>query len=49
MNVPAEVPVDRFWSVTVYNAKGFFEKNPYDAYSVNNITAKKNADGGVTI
>jgi hypothetical protein len=49
MNVPAEVPVDGFWSVTVYNAKGFFEKNPYDAYSVNNITAKKNADGGVTI
>jgi hypothetical protein len=49
MTVPAEVPVDGFWSVTVYNAKGFFEKNPYDAYSVNNITAKKNADGGVTI
>jgi hypothetical protein len=49
MNVPAKVPVDGFWSVTVYNAKGFFEKNPYDAYSVNDITAKKNADGGVTI
>ncbi|TXI06543.1 MAG: DUF1254 domain-containing protein [Rhizobium sp.] len=49
MNVPAEVPVDGFWSVTVYNDKGFFEKNPYNAYSVNNITAKKNADGGVDI
>ena len=43
------VPVDGFWSITVYNAKGYFEKNPYDAYSVNNITARKNADGGVTI
>jgi len=49
MNVPAKVPVDGFWSITVYNAKGFFEKNAYDAYSVNNITAKKNTDGGVTI
>ena len=22
------VPVDGFWSISVYNAKGFFEKNP---------------------
>jgi len=49
MKVPAQVPVDAFWSVSVYNAKGFFEKNPGNAYSVNNITAKKNADGGVNI
>ena len=49
LNIPAEVPVDGFWSITVYNAIGYFEKNPYDAYSVNNITAKKNADGGGTI
>ena len=49
MNVPAKEPVDGFWSITVYNAKGYFEKNAYDAYSVNNITAKKDADGGVTI
>ena len=49
LHVPADVPVDGFWSITVYNAKGFFEKNPYDAYSVNNITAKKGADGSVDI
>lgn len=49
LDIPANVPVDGFWSITVYNAKGFFEKNSYDAYSVNNITGKKNADGGVTI
>jgi len=49
LNVPAKVPVDGFWSITVYDAKGFFEKNPYDAYSVNNITAHKNADGDVTV
>ncbi len=37
------VPVKAFWSISVYNAKGFFEKNAYNAYSINNITAKKNA------
>ncbi|MBB3179302.1 DUF1214 domain-containing protein [Variovorax sp. Sphag1AA] len=49
LNVPANVPVDAFWSISLYNAKGFFEKNQYDAYSVNDITAKKNADGSVTV
>lgn len=43
------VPVDAFWSVSVYNGKGYFEKNPLNAYSLNNITAKKSADGAVTI
>ncbi|WP_245429663.1 DUF1254 domain-containing protein [Mesorhizobium sp. DCY119] len=45
----AKVPVDGFWSVSLYNAKGFYEKNPYDAYSFNSITAQKAADGSVTI
>jgi hypothetical protein len=44
-----DVPVDGFWSVTVYNAKGYMEKNDRDAYSFNNITAKKNVDGSITI
>jgi hypothetical protein len=44
-----DVPVNAFWSVSVYNAAGYFEKNPYNAYSLNNITAKKDPDGGVTI
>ena len=39
-----DVPVDGFWSVSVYNADGYYEKNDYDAYSLNNITAKK-SDG----
>jgi hypothetical protein len=47
--VPSIVPVDAFWSVSLYNAKGYFEKNTYGAYSVNSITGKKNADGTVTI
>ena len=36
-----------FWSISLYNAEGFFEKNEYNAYSVNNITAKKSPDGAV--
>ncbi|MCA6100398.1 DUF1254 domain-containing protein [Bradyrhizobium australafricanum] len=44
-----DVPVDAFWSISVYNAKGYFEKNPYDAYTLNNITAKKSADGSIAV
>ena len=44
-----DVPVNGFWSVSVYNAEGYFEKNPLNAYSVNNITAQKNPDGSVAI
>jgi hypothetical protein len=49
LSVPAMVPVDGFWSITLYNAKGYLEKNPYDAYSLNNFTAKKSADGSTTV
>jgi hypothetical protein len=44
-----QVPVDGFWSISVYNAKGFFEPNALNAYSLNNITAQKNADGSIDI
>lgn len=44
-----DVPVDGFWSVSVYNKDGFFEKNARNAYTVNNVTAKANEDGSVTI
>jgi hypothetical protein len=44
-----DVPVDAFWSVSVYNADGYYEKNPYDAYTVNNLTAKRGADGVIAI
>jgi len=49
LTVPANVPVDGFWSISVYNADGYFEKNDLNAYSLNNITAKKNADSSVTV
>jgi hypothetical protein len=44
-----DVPVDGFWSVTVYDAEGNFVPNQFNAYSLNNITATKVADGLVTI
>lgn len=44
-----DVPVDGFWSISIYNAKGFFEKNGLNAYSLNNLTAKPNADGSFTV
>jgi hypothetical protein len=44
-----DVPVDGFWSVIVYDKDGYIPKNEHDAYSLNNITAKKSADGSVTI
>lgn len=44
-----DVPVDAFWSVTVYNAKGFMEPNDRNAVAVNSTAATRNADGSVTI
>lgn len=44
-----DVPVDGFWSLAVYNADGYYEKNQYGRYGVNDRTAKRNDDGSVTI
>ncbi|MFD6857958.1 DUF1254 domain-containing protein [Rhodococcus sp. NPDC060090] len=44
-----DVPVDGFWSISVYNADGFFEPNEHHAYSVNNITGVTDEDGSVTV
>jgi hypothetical protein len=44
-----DVPVDGFWSISVYNAQGYFERNQENAYTINDLTAKKGADGSVTI
>lgn len=44
-----DVPVDGFWSVSVYNAEGYYQKNAANAYTLNNLTAKKEADGSIKI
>ncbi len=43
------VPVDGFWSISLYNAHGYFEKNDRNAYSINNLTAGVNRDSSVTV
>lgn len=44
-----DVPVDGFWSISVYNSDGYFEPNAQNAYSLNSITARKNEDGSVVV
>ena len=43
------VPVDGFWSISLYNAQGYYEKNPLNSYSLNNVTARKGEDGSIDI
>lgn len=44
-----DVPVDAFWSISVYNKDGFFEQNDREMYIVNSVTAVKNDDDSTTI
>ena len=44
-----DVPVDGFWSISIYNKDGYFEKNKFNSYSINNMTAKPNNDGSITV
>ena len=49
IDVPADVPVDAFWSVSLYNKSGFFEPNPENGYVVNSVMGQRSDDGGMTV
>jgi hypothetical protein len=47
--VVRDVPVDAFWSISLYNAKGFFEDSEDGGCSVNSLTAVREPDGTVIV
>lgn len=42
-------PVHAFWSLTMYNEKGFFVDNPINRYAVRGESLQKNPDGSIDI
>lgn len=47
--VVRDVPVDGFWSISLYNSEGYFEASDTGACSINQITAQREADGSIVV
>lgn len=44
-----DVPTEAFWSVTMYNARGFMVPNELEMNALNNVNAEQNSDGSYRI
>jgi hypothetical protein len=44
-----DVPVDGFWSISLYNPQGYFPQDSGGPVSVNNLTATPGPDGAITV
>jgi hypothetical protein len=44
-----DVPVDGFWSVTIYNRDGYLEPNIYDSYNMNGVTSEAGEDNEIVL
>ena len=47
--VVRDVPVDGFWSISLYNGQGFFEATDVGAVSINQVTAVPEPDGSIVV
>ncbi|MFI7360204.1 DUF1254 domain-containing protein [Streptomyces avidinii] len=47
--VVGDVPVDGFWSISLYNAEGYFEDSREGGCVLNQYNAQKEADGSIVI
>jgi hypothetical protein len=45
----SDVPVNAFWSITIYNRDGFLEENDLGVYSINSLTGTTDDDGSITV
>lgn len=43
-----DVPLDGFWSISIYNADGYFPDTT-EPVSINNVTAMRDADNSITV